>query len=87
MLFRSNTGPCGGGLIDAGRTEFTSGWTGGGGIEYMIGCHWTIRGEYLRFKLDDHSFDSLDEFGAGPFHFKAPGTEGNIVRAALNYKF
>src|SRR5947209_12002459 len=31
-----NTGPCGGDLIDAGRTEFTSGWTGGGGIEYMI---------------------------------------------------
>ncbi len=82
-----DTVPCGGDLLNAGGTEFTSGWTGGGGVEYMITCHWTIRGEYLRFQLDDHSFDSLDEFGGGPFRFRAPGTAGNIVRAALNYKF
>src|SRR6266478_1228523 len=82
-----NTGPCGGDLIDAGETNFTSGWTGGGGIEYMIGCHWTVRGEYLRYKLDDQSFDALSAGGGGPFHFKGIGTEGNIVRAALNYKF
>lgn len=82
-----NVFPCGPDLIHAGGTDFRSGWTAGGGIEYMIGCHWTIRGEYLRFQLDEHSFDSLDEFGGGPFRFKVPGTEGNIVRAALNYKF
>lgn len=79
--------PCGGTLIHAGDTDFRSGWTAGGGVEYMIACHWTIRAEYLRFQVDDHSFDAVDNFGAGPFHFKAPGTQGNIVRAGLNYKF
>lgn len=87
-----NTGPCGGGLINAGDRDFRSGWIAGGGIEYMLTCHWTIRGEYLRFQLDDHDFDSFDAFGGGrlgggPFRFEAPGTMGNMVRAALNYKF
>lgn len=82
-----NIFPCGNDLIDAGKTEFNWGWTGGGGIEYMIACHWTIRGEYLRYQLDDQSFDAVSARGFGPFHFKAIGTEGNIFRAALNYKF
>lgn len=79
--------PCGGGLIDAGGTDFRSGWTGGGGIEYMIGCHWTIRGEYLRYQLDEHSVEGAEVHSGVPFRFDVPGTEGNIVRAALNYKF
>src|SRR2546429_4467687 len=33
-----NTGACGNDLIDAGKTEFNWGWTGGGGIEYMFNC-------------------------------------------------
>jgi len=78
--------PCGGNLIHAGDTDFRSGWTAGGGVEYMIACHWTIRADYLRFQVDDHSFEALARFG-GPFHFEAPGTQGNIIRAALNYKF
>ena len=82
-----DTGLCGGDLINAGKSEFNSGWTGGAGIEYMLACHWTIRGEYLRYELDEQSFDSLDEFGGGPFHFKGKGTEGNIIRGSLNYKF
>lgn len=82
-----NIFPCGSDLIDAGKSEFNWGWTGGGGIEYMIGCHWTIRGEYLRYQLDDQSFDAVSANGGGPWHFRAIGTEGNIFRAALNYKF
>ncbi len=84
--------PCGPDLINAGGTEFRSGWVGGGGMEYMLSCHWIIRGEYLRYQLDEHRFESLDAFGngaigGGPFHFEAPGTMGNIIRASLNYKF
>ena len=85
------TGNCGDTLIDAGKTDFDWGWTGGGGVEYMLGCHWTIRGEYLRYQLGDQSFDGAAHFSdgdfAGRFHFKGIGTEGNIFRAALNYKF
>lgn len=79
--------PCGNELIDAGKTEFNWGWTGGGGIEYMLGCHWTIRVEYLRYQLDDQHFSGTGVNFGGHFRFTGIGTEGNIVRAALNYRF
>ena len=82
-----NVFPCGNDLINAGKTEFNWGWTGGGGIEYMMNCHWTIRGEYLRYQLGDQDFEAISANGRGPWHFKGVGTEGNIVRVALNYKF
>jgi outer membrane immunogenic protein len=85
-----DTGACGDERINAGTTNFNWGWTGGGGIEYMFGCHWTIRGEYLRYQLGDQSFSGVDSFFGTPgdrHDFKAPGTMGNIFRAALNYKF
>jgi outer membrane immunogenic protein len=84
-----NTGNCGPGLIDAHKTEFDWGWTGGGGIEYMFGCHWTARFEYLRYQLDDQTFSAPNDlFGrtTGVFGFRAV-TEGNIIRGGLNYKF
>ncbi len=90
VIDNCDTGACGDDRINAGRTDFDWGWTGGGGIEYMFGCHWTIRTEYLRYKLDDQNFSGGATFFGEPdgrFRFKAPGTDGNIVRAALNYKF
>ena len=85
-----DTGPCGDERINAGQTNFNWGWTAGGGIEYMFGCHWTIKGEYLRYQLGEESFSGEATFFGTPegrFNFHAPGTEGNIVRAGLNYKF
>jgi outer membrane immunogenic protein len=79
--------PCGDDLINAGKTEFNWGWTGGGGIEYMFNCHWTVKGEYLRYQLDDQSFHAISINNGFDAHFTAPGTEGNIFRAGLNYKF
>jgi outer membrane immunogenic protein len=84
------TGNCGVGTIDAHKTEFDWGWTGGGGIEYMLGCHWTIRAEYLYYKLDEQSFSGTDFVSgvraAGDFGWKARA-EGNIIRGGLNFKF
>lgn len=85
-----DTGPCGDDRINASTTDFNWGWTGGGGIEYMFGCHWTIKTEYLRYQLDDQNFSGGATFFGTPdgrFDFKGIGTEGNIVRAGLNYKF
>lgn len=79
--------PCGNELLNAGKTEFNWGWTGGGGIEYMLTCHWTLKGEYLRYQLDDQDFSGTGVRFGGHFRFTGIGTEGNIVRAALNYKF
>jgi outer membrane immunogenic protein len=79
--------PCGDNLIDAHKTEFNWGWTGGGGVEYMFNCHWTAKAEYLRYELDDQNFSGVAVFGGGTFHFTGIGTAGNIIRAGLNYKF
>jgi outer membrane immunogenic protein len=70
------------------KQEFDWGWTGGGGIEYMLGCHWSIKTEYLRYQLDKQRFTgSSATFESGtPFRFDG-NTEGNIIRAGLNYKF
>ena len=77
--------PCGTGLMHGSQQDFNWGWTGGGGVEYMFNCHWTAKVEYLRYDLDRNDFHSTDTLGN---HYKFDGdTEGNIVRAGLNYKF
>jgi outer membrane immunogenic protein len=82
-----DTFPCGDGLIDGHKQEFDWGWTGGGGIEYMLSCHWTIKAEYLYFSLDDQDFSAFEQnSGSGPFSWRAE-TTGHIVRGGLNYKF
>jgi outer membrane immunogenic protein len=80
--------PCGGGLIDGHKQELDWGWTAGGGIEKMLGCHWSIKAEYLFFSLDDQSFSArnTNESESPLFTWRAE-TTGHIVRAGLNYKF
>jgi outer membrane immunogenic protein len=85
-----NTGPtCGGGEIDAHRQDFNWGWTVGGGIEKMLGCHWSIKTEYLFFDIDREGFSGVATAGGatGSRFFFNGDTTGHIVRAGLNYKF
>ena len=73
-------------------TETSTGWTAGGGFEYAMTHHWTLRFEYLHYDLgDQHRTGS--EFIAGvpqgpPFfvHYNFD-TSGNIVRGGFNFKF
>jgi outer membrane immunogenic protein len=53
------TGDCGGGTIDAHKQEFNWGPTVGGGIERMLGRHWSIKLEYLFYTLDNQGFDGI----------------------------
>lgn len=90
--------PAGDGLIDAHKEEFVWGYTVGGGIERQIGRHWSVKIEYLYFNLEDQSFTGTATFfgfantnstsGRPPRldHFKGD-TDGNIVRAGLNFRF
>lgn len=87
VIDNCDTGACGDELINAGKTEFNWGWTAGGGIEYMFNCHWTTKIEYLRFGLDDQNFSGTGVNFGEHFGFTGIGTNGNIVRAGLNYKF
>jgi outer membrane immunogenic protein len=79
-----NTGACGGGRIDARDTDFNWGYTVGGGVERMLGHHWSVKTEYLYFSLGDDHFSGVS--GGTRYGFDAE-TQGHIVRAGLNYKF
>ena len=86
-----DTGDCNGQLFDAHKKEFNWGWTLGGGIERMIGCHWSIKVEYLYYTLEDQDFGNSDseeeeDDDDDNFRFEAHD-QGHIVRAGLNYKF
>jgi outer membrane immunogenic protein len=79
-----------GGVLDAHDTSFNWGYTAGGGIEYMFGCHWSIKAEYLYFALDRETFSGPFIENGVPtndvFRWQAE-TAGHIVRGGLNYKF
>jgi len=83
------TGFCNAATIDAHKQELDWGWTVGGGIERMIGCHWSIKAEYLYYTLDDQNFSAEAFVGTrslGEFRWEAHD-QGHIVRAGLNCKF
>ena len=76
--------------IDARKTDFNWGYTVGGGIERQLGRHWSIKGEYLYFSLDEQEFSATGRTFAGAsvgqFRFNGE-TTGHIVRAGLNFRF
>jgi outer membrane immunogenic protein len=65
-----------------------TGYTVGGGIEYAIDNHWSIRGEGLYYNLGSQSYLG-DPLAANPPFAVAHRvhTSGEIARAAVNYKF
>lgn len=73
-------------------TETKTGWAAGGGLEYAINNHWTVRAEYLHYDLGDASRTQNQLLGGVPqgppffVHYNFE-TEGNIVRGGLNFKF
>jgi outer membrane immunogenic protein len=73
-------------------TETNVGWTAGGGIEYAIGHHWTIKAEYLHYDLGDNSRTEPQLFNGVPtgsifFVRYRFDTSGDMVRGGLNFKF
>jgi outer membrane immunogenic protein len=84
------------------KQDFDWGYTVGGGIERKIGCHWSIKLEYLYYNLEDQSSSFTETAGTaalngvgpvtngpgGPLVVRFNGdTDGHIVRAGLNYHF
>ncbi len=83
--------------LDAHTQDFDWGYTFGGGIERRIGCHWSVKVEYLYYQLDTQDFHYTVNGPNGgivapaqsenlTYHLNGE-TEGHIVRAGLNYKF
>jgi outer membrane immunogenic protein len=74
-----------------------SGWTVGGGLEYLLGGNWSAKAEYLYFNLGSTSY-SLSQLAAANPGFAIPFStagvtsntaefKGNLIRFGLNYKF
>jgi outer membrane immunogenic protein len=76
-------------------SDTLTGWTAGGGVEWMFWHHWSIRAEYLHYEFGDVSYNvrPLNNFNtAGTlFTTTAPTTtsnfNGNEVRGGLNFHF
>ncbi len=68
------------------------GWTAGMGVEYMLGCHWSIRGEGLMTWLENdtvHGYEPNDtgnrsNYDAARYKFS---DDLYTFRVGLNYKF
>lgn len=58
-----DTGDCGGALNQSNKTDTYTGWTIGGGVEYLVSPNWSLKAEYQHFdfgteqvKFDNASF-------------------------------
>lgn len=88
------------GFTGAGNPAFRmgenkTGWTLGGGAEFALSQHWSLKAEYLYVNLGDSHLDISGVLFAGNGGFAgAPGTTFqhfnnnlNIVRVGANYRF
>ena len=68
------------------ETETNCGWMVGGGLQYALTNHWSVRGQYQYVDLGDISFESNFISNDAPAHHHAEVTEHNASFAVM-YKF
>ncbi|MGJ0507206.1 MAG: outer membrane protein [Methylocystis sp.] len=74
------------GGVSGGYSNFSStrtGWTAGGGVEWMFLPNWSAKGEYLFTDLSSGGNTGAWGFSAGYHHHP----QFNTVRAGVNYHF
>lgn len=82
----SNPG-CIGLCASASRWGLEAGWAAGGGIEYRVREHWSVRAEYLHYDLGQASVVVRDpRFPALKQTFRTD-IEGHVLRLGVNYGF
>jgi outer membrane immunogenic protein len=73
----------------ASNSDQLNGWTIGGGLEWAVYDHWTVKGEYLYVNLGSMAPSSTNPGFAD--YSNGPGASSDltlhIVRAGMNYKF
>ena len=81
--------PVGTGYYPASFSKTKVGWTVGGGAEYAIHQHWTVKAEYLYTDLGSESIIAPDQgVQALPFAVGYKwNTTSNLFRVGVNYKF
>lgn len=83
-----NTAPCGSALITATGSSSPVSPAVGGGLEYALTDHWTVKGEYLWLGINP-SFSVCGVASTG-FNFCSAHTVGNGIstgKLGVNYKF
>jgi outer membrane immunogenic protein len=77
----------------ASVSNLDTGWTAGGGLEWALSPHVTVRGEYLFVRLSDKSF-TTPSFNANcgvpnacSFTLTPNDVDIHIARVGVNYKF
>jgi outer membrane immunogenic protein len=92
------TGPCSCGpapAVTASTSGTRTGWTIGGGVEWMFAPHWTVKAEYLYYDLGSvtYGLPPITQVTGGGTPFFGATTastvdfKGSIARAGVNYKF
>lgn len=67
-----------GGISDAATV---AGWTAGGGIEYALNNHWSVRAEYLHVGFGNHTWFAADPWAS------TGDSSADTVRLGANYRF
>jgi outer membrane immunogenic protein len=71
------------GQVDAwGFSNTSTGWTAGGGVEWMFAPHWSAKAEYLYVDLSSNG-GANSGWNVG-YNFQP---QINVVRAGVNYHF
>jgi outer membrane immunogenic protein len=92
------TGPCACGPSPSVLTNSSStltGWTVGGGAEWMFAPHWTVKGEYLYYDLGSmgYAVPTITQLNAAGTPFFGAGVaasssvKGGLTRVGINFKF
>ncbi|BDV38839.1 TonB-dependent siderophore receptor [Methylocystis bryophila] len=68
------------------RTSTRAGWTVGGGVEYAVNPHWSVRGEY-RYADFGRLSESPAATSLGAFYAADRHLDQNQVQVGLSYKF
>jgi outer membrane immunogenic protein len=87
-------GTCPGGPSPSPLTGMTAtasgsqaGWTAGGGVEWAVAPHWTVKAEYLHFHIDNIVRDFSYPGFPGAFRHIISTANGDTVRLGVNYLF
>ena len=68
------------------HTQTNAGWMVGGGLQYALTDHWSVRAQYQFIDLGDLDFDGDFVEPGAPAHHHAELREHN-VSFAIMYKF
>ena len=76
------------GSVTSTQSRWKTGWTVGGGMEYALNEHWSVKTEALYYNLGKKNFTVYQEDNvSGLYHTGRVKTTGVIARVGVNFRF